>query len=169
MNKTLWISSLLIAIVLFLFYWNQDTGYNQNQTNYLTVLPYVILYYSTKKQFKVKLKHNPFYEVTFSEAFKIGFQICYTSAMMATVFYFIMPTNPEAHYTSSKLLRTLDVFVGPMLIGTIVSLTSAFILTRIKINPEDANVSKRWIVIYVVIIVSIIVIVLLLLFLQSKK
>lgn len=172
MNKYLWIRSILIALLIISVYIGKDMeSKNRTNSDNKWVVGYFILYYATKKQFINKLKENPSYEVTFKESFQIGFRICYTSAMIASAFYYLIPNLNSAQYSASKLLRTLDVFFGPLIIGTIASLITALVLPRIKINinVDEKTISNRWMINYAIIIISILTIIVLLFYLNSTK
>ena len=168
MKKNLLTACVVIAIALLGAYLGKDRGSQNNQETVIQFAPFLLLYYFVKKEFRAKLSENSSYEVRFPEAFKIGFQICTISAFMASVFYYLIPDDVQIQYSASKLIRALDVFLGPMIIGTIASVISALILPRIEITTEVATVSKRWIKTYAIILGAVIILAILIIVLRGK-
>lgn len=77
---------------------------------------------------KIRLK-TPEFKITFRNAFWLAIRMCFIASLFSSLFYFVIPINTFQVHESSKLIRSLDVLISTLFLGSILSAIYSWFVT----------------------------------------
>ena len=115
--------ALAIGFSIFVFRWDAKSA--PTQAFKYQSFACLGIYYGMKRHNSKLIEQNPQTEIVFGKSFWIGFRICLVASIFAGLLYLLVPDSSDTIYESGKLLRTLDVAISTIIIGTIITLIGA--------------------------------------------